>query len=54
MMINLKPYNIKLRQRVINIVCDICHCDSDKAINLLDATDWEIRAAAELYRKENV
>lgn len=50
MMVNLKPYNIKLRQRVINIVCDICHCDREKAVELLDATDWEIRAAAELYR----
>jgi N-acetylmuramic acid 6-phosphate etherase len=54
MMVNLKPYNIKLRQRVINIVCDICHCEAEKAVELLDATDWEIRSAAELYRKENV
>ena len=53
MMVNLKPYNIKLRQRVINIVCDICHCDREKAVELLDATDWEIRAAAELYRSSN-
>lgn len=53
MMVNLKPYNIKLRQRVINIVCDICHCDREKAVELLDATDWEIRAAAELYRNGN-
>lgn len=52
MMVNLKPYNIKLRQRVINIVCDICHCDREKAVELLDATDWEIRAAAELYRSQ--
>ena len=48
----LKPYNIKLRQRVINIVCDICHCDREKAVELLDATDWEIRAAAELYKRQ--
>jgi N-acetylmuramic acid 6-phosphate etherase len=37
MMVNLKPYNIKLRQRVINIVCDICHCDREKAVELRDA-----------------
>lgn len=49
MMVNLKPYNIKLRERVINIVCDICGCDRVKAVELLDATNWEIRAAAELY-----
>ena len=52
MMVNLKPYNIKLRQRVINIVCDICGCDQEKAVELLDATGWEIRAAAERYRGE--
>ena len=53
MMVNLKPYNIKLRQRVINIVCDICGCDREKAVELLDATDWEIRDAAELYRSQH-
>lgn len=52
MMINLKPSNVKLRQRVINIVCDICGCDREKAVELLEATDWEIRAAAELYRSK--
>ena len=52
MMVNLKPYNIKLRERVINIVCDICHCDRSKAVALLDATDWEIRAAADLYHTQ--
>lgn len=50
MMVNLKPYNIKLRDRVIRIVCDICLCDPEKAVELLDATDWDIRSAAELYK----
>ena len=53
MMVNLKPYNIKLRQRVINIVCDICLCDREKAVELLDATGWEIRAAAELFKAQS-
>ena len=53
MMVNLKPYNIKLRQRVINIVCDICNCSREKAVALLDASDWDIRTAAETFRKEN-
>ena len=52
MMVNLKPYNIKLRQRVLNIVCDICGCDREEAEKLLDATDWDIRSAAELYRSQ--
>lgn len=50
MMVNLKPYNIKLRDRVIRIVCDICQCDREKAVELLDATEWDIRSAAELYK----
>ena len=43
MMVNLKPYNIKLRQRVINIVRDIAKCDEDKAIALLDENNWVIK-----------
>jgi len=43
MMVNLKPYNVKLRQRVINIVCDIAKCDEDKAIELLEANNWVIK-----------
>ena len=50
MMVNLKPYNIKLRQRVINIVCDICSCNQEKAVELLEKTDWDIHSAAELYK----
>lgn len=53
MMVNLKPYNIKLRERVINIVCDICGCGREQAVELLNATNWEIRDAAELYRSQN-
>ena len=52
MMVNLKPYNIKLRQRVINIVCAICCCDEEKAVELLDANAWDIRTAAEAYRAQ--
>lgn len=53
MMINLKPSNVKLRQRVIRIVCDICGCNGETAVELLEATNWEIRAAAELHRSRN-
>ena len=43
LMINLKPTNIKLRKRVISIVCDILHCDEETAIAQLDAHNWSIR-----------
>lgn len=47
MMINLKPSNAKLRQRVISIVCEILHCSEFAAIAALEANDWNIRAAVE-------
>jgi len=47
LMINLKPSNIKLRQRMLHIVGDICSCDLDTAEKLLEENDWNIRRAVE-------
>ena len=47
MMINLKPSNTKLRQRVISIVCEILHCSEDEAITALEENNWNIRQAVE-------
>lgn len=52
MMINLKPSNEKLRQRVIRITCEILGCSEAGAIQALEENDWNIRAAVE-SRKEN-
>ncbi len=49
LMINLKPTNIKLKQRMIGIVCDITGCDGDTSEKFLDAGEWDIRTAIELY-----
>ena len=43
LMINLKPSNIKLKKRMISIVCDIINCSEETAIDLLDKNDWSIR-----------
>lgn len=43
MMINLKPMNIKLKNRMIAIVCEIFKCDITKAKKLLDKHNWSIR-----------
>ena len=43
LMINVKPTNIKLKARVISIVCDILGCSEEKAINLLEKHEWSIR-----------
>lgn len=47
MMINLKPTNIKLRDRMIRILCDIVGCDKDTSEKLLSENEWSIRKAAE-------
>lgn len=47
MMINLKPTNKKLRQRMIGIVVEILKCDEEKAEKLLDESNWDIRLAVE-------
>lgn len=45
MMINLRPTNIKLKERMIRIVCEIKGCDKQQAQKLLEENDWIIRNA---------
>lgn len=45
LMINLNATNIKLKQRMISIVCDITGCDKDTSEKLLSENDWNIRKA---------
>ncbi len=51
MMINLKPSNIKLKNRVINILSEILKCDEEMSEALLEKNNWDIRKAAERYKK---
>ncbi len=50
LMINLRPTNIKLRKRVISIVCDLCEIGEDEAIALLDKHEWSIRESVDSYK----
>ena len=43
MMINLKPTNIKLKNRMIGIVSDILKCAYKEAEKQLQLNDWNIR-----------
>ena len=45
LMINLKPTNRKLRERMIRIVCQIKNCTPEESKKLLDAHQWDIRSA---------
>ena len=47
MMINLKPSNVKLKDRMIRITCDILGCDREEAIEKLNSNGWNIRRAVE-------
>ncbi len=52
LMINLKPTNIKLRDRMVRIVCDITGVGYDEAESRLEKADWSIKDAVE-NRKNN-
>ncbi len=43
LMINLKPSNIKLKNRMISIVGDILSCDAETAERLLGENGWDIK-----------
>lgn len=45
LMINLKPTNIKLKNRMIGIVSELAECDAEKAESLLENSEWNIRKA---------
>lgn len=45
LMINLKPTNHKLRERMIRIVCQLKGCTPEESEKLLDAHQWDIRSA---------
>lgn len=47
LMINLNPANKKLRRRMIGIVVEILGCTEEKAEELLDKSDWNIRLAVQ-------
>lgn len=51
LMINLKPSNVKLTERVKRIVCEILKCSETEAIKLLDENDWNIRKVVESVKK---
>lgn len=52
LMINLRPSNIKLRDRMIRIATDITGCDAQTAENLLERGNWNLRSAIALYEEK--
>ncbi len=52
MMINLKPSNEKLKNRMIGIVSEIFSADREKSEMMLDECDWNIRSVVDRYKGE--
>ena len=52
MMINVRPTNAKLTQRVINITCEISGASREDAEKALNEVDWDIRRAWELLKNK--
>ena len=50
LMINVKPTNIKLKRRVISIVCEIMKCNEEEAIRMLEKNNWSIRESIESWK----
>jgi len=52
LMINLRPTNIKLKNRMVGIVADVCGIDRDCALKLLEENDFVIRKALSAFGKD--
>ena len=51
-MVNLRPSNIKLKQRMINIVSSLTELEQAEAEQLLEANHWVIREALEAFEQQ--
>lgn len=51
LMINLKPTNIKLKDRMIRIVADILNIEYDNALKTLEDNDFSIKEAIKNYKE---
>ena len=50
LMINLRPTNIKLTDRMVRIVIELTGTDNETAKKLLDENNWNIREAVDSYK----
>lgn len=53
LMINLRPTNLKLTNRVISIVCELTGLSKEDSEKLLAENDWNIRKAVTAFRGTN-
>jgi N-acetylmuramic acid 6-phosphate etherase len=51
LMIDLRASSAKLRDRAVRVVAELASCDYHSARNLLEATDWNLRAVVAKIEK---
>lgn len=50
-MVYVKPTNIKLKDRMIRMTCELAACSADTAESLLENNDWDIKKAVEAFKQ---
>lgn len=51
LMVDVQPRSGKLRDRAVRIVCHVCGTDEDMAINLLENSKWNVKAAIVMHNR---
>jgi N-acetylmuramic acid 6-phosphate etherase len=51
LMIDLRASSAKLRDRAVRVITELADCDYDSARNLLEASDWNLRAVVSKIEK---
>ena len=52
LMVDVKPSNVKLRDRAARIVREIADCSDSEARSALEKTNWNVKQACEFARSE--
>lgn len=51
LMVDVQPKSSKLRDRAIRIVVELCGVDSKKALEVLESTNWNVKASIVMIKK---
>jgi len=51
LMVDVQPKSSKLRDRAIRIVVELCKVDSKKSLEVLESTNWNVKASVLMIKK---
>ena len=52
LMVDVQPKSSKLRDRAIRILIELCGIDSEKALELLENSNWNVKASVVMNKKK--